>query len=60
SQVTLARLFRGEQLRAFAQEYLQSRRATSMGSELDRVIDAMAAWELAKTMRDGDPWRPGR
>ncbi len=60
SQVTLARLFLGEQLRAFAREYLQSKRAATMGSERDRLVDALAAWELSKTMREGDPWRPNK
>lgn len=60
TQVTLARLFLGEQLRAFAREYLQSKRAATMDSELDRVVDALAAWELSKTMREDDPWRPGK
>lgn len=59
TEVTLARLFLAERLSAFAEGYLQSRRAKAMGSELDRVIDALAAWELQKvTAADGeDPWR---
>ncbi len=46
TEVTLARLFLGEQLRKFAETYLASARARSLGSELDRVVDALAAWEL--------------
>jgi hypothetical protein len=58
SEVSLARLFLAERLTAFADSYLQSRRAKAMGNELDRVIDALAAWELQKvTAADGDdPW----
>ncbi|HCF58903.1 MAG TPA: hypothetical protein DFS52_13040, partial [Myxococcales bacterium] len=48
TEVTLAKLFVGEQLRAFAQDYLESARARSLRSELDRVVDALAAWELQK------------
>lgn len=59
TEVTLARLFLAERLSAFAESYLKSKRARSMGSELDRVIDALAAWELQKvTAAEGDdPWR---
>ena len=46
TEVTLARLFLGEQLRKFAEGYLASARARSLSSELDRVVDALAAWEL--------------
>lgn len=58
TEVTLARLFLGEQLRAFAGDYLGSRRAKSLTSELDRVVDALAAWELMKVTQPGDPWVP--
>jgi hypothetical protein len=59
TEVTLARLFLAERLSAFADTYLKSKRARSLGSELDRVIDALAAWELQKvTAAEGDdPWR---
>lgn len=58
SEVTLAKLFLGVQLRAFASEYLQSDRARGLGDELDRVVDALAAWELLKvTTPEHDPWR---
>lgn len=58
TEVTLAKLFLGEQLRGFAEEYLSSKRARSLTSELDRVVDALAAWELLKVTTPGDPWRP--
>lgn len=57
TEVTLARLFLGEQLRKFAETYLASARARSLSSELDRVVDALAAWELLKVTSPNDPWR---
>jgi len=57
TEVTLARLFLGEQLRKFAEGYLSSHRARSLSSELDRVVDALAAWELLKVTSPNDPWR---
>lgn len=57
TEVTLAKLFVGEHLRAFAEEYLESERAKSLGSELDRVVDALAAWELQKVTTNRDLWR---
>lgn len=57
TEVTLAKLFLGQRLREFAEEYLHSRRARSLGSELDRVVDALAAWELLKVTSPADPWR---
>lgn len=57
TEVTLARLFLGEQLRKFAETYLGSARARSLSSELDRVVDALAAWELLKVTSPDDPWR---
>ena len=57
SEVTLARLFLAEQLRAFAGEYLKSARAASLDGELERVVDALAAWELLKITSPRDPWR---
>ncbi|MHB8875228.1 MAG: PilZ domain-containing protein [Myxococcaceae bacterium] len=48
TEVTLAKLFLGEQLREFAEGYLGSKRARSLTNELDRVVDALAAWELKK------------
>lgn len=59
TEVTLARLFLGEQLRAFAEGYLQTARTRSIESELDRVVDALAAWELLKVTAPADPWRIG-
>jgi len=57
TEVALARLFLGEQLRKFAETYLGSPRARSLTSELDRVVDALAAWELMKVTSPDDPWR---
>lgn len=57
TEVTLARLFLGEQLKKFAEGYLASSRARSLSSELDRVVDALAAWELLKVTSPNDPWR---
>ena len=57
TEVALARLFLGEQLRKFAEGYLGSPRARSLTSELDRVVDALAAWELMKVTSPDDPWR---
>lgn len=58
TEVTLAKLFLGAKLRAFAGAYMTSRRARSLNNELDRVVDALAAWELQKVTTPGDPWRP--
>lgn len=58
TEVTLAKLFLGEQLRSFAEGYMSSKRARSLPTELDRVVDALAAWELLKVTTPGDPWRP--
>jgi hypothetical protein len=57
TEVALARLFLGERLRKFAEAYLGSPRARSLTSELDRVVDALAAWELMKVTSPDDPWR---
>jgi hypothetical protein len=57
SEVTLAKLFVGLKLRAFAETYLQSKRARSLNNELDRVVDALAAWELRKVVSSEDIWR---
>jgi len=59
TEVTLARLFLGEQLRHFAEGYLQTARTRAIESELDRVVDALAAWELLKVTAPADPWRIG-
>jgi hypothetical protein len=58
TEVTLAKLFLGAKLRAFAEAYMTSRRARSLNNELDRVVDALAAWELQKVTTPGDPGRP--
>jgi hypothetical protein len=59
TEVTLAKLFLGERVRAFAESYLASNRAVALTSDLDRVIDALAAWELLKVTRTEDVWRGG-
>lgn len=59
SEVTLARLFLGDALREFAEEYLATARAKSLKGEFERVVDALAAWELLRVTRPGDPWRQG-
>jgi hypothetical protein len=56
SEVTLAKLFLGNKLRDFAEGYLASKRARSLNNELDRCIDALAAWELKKVTSPGDAW----
>jgi hypothetical protein len=57
TEVALARLFLDTRLRAFAQEYLASKRARALGSDLERVVDALAAWELLKATAPTDTWR---
>jgi hypothetical protein len=57
TEVALARLFLGEQLRKFAEGYLGSPARPVATSELDRVVDALAAWELMKVTSPDDPWR---
>ncbi len=56
SEVTLAKLFLGEKLRDFAESYLGSKRARSLNNELDRCVDALAAWELKKVTSPNDAW----
>src|SRR5262249_38397408 len=57
TEVTLAKLFLGPKLRAFAQSYLQSKRARALDGELERVVDALAAWELLNVTTASDPWK---
>lgn len=58
TEVTLARLFLGQRLTEFARDYLESKRARSLDSELERVVDALAAWELLKVTQPKDVWLP--
>ena len=58
SEVTLAKLFLGQKLRAFVQQYLQSKRARTLENELERAVDTLAAWELLRVTTARDPWRP--
>ena len=60
TEVSLARLFLEEQLAAFVRGYLSSERARSLDDETERIVDAVAAWELRKvTSQEKDPWRSG-
>jgi len=56
SEVTLAKLFIGVRLKKFAEHYLASRRARALTNELDRCVDALAAWELQKVTTLKDAW----
>ncbi|MBI3186091.1 MAG: PilZ domain-containing protein [Myxococcales bacterium] len=56
TEVTLAKLFLGTQLLEFAQGYLQSKRARAFGNELERFVDALAAWELMRATAPGNVW----
>lgn len=56
TEVTLARLFLGVRLEAFAKDYLASRRAKGLSNELDRCVDALAAWELQKVTSTKSAW----
>ena len=56
SEVTLAKLFLGARLKLFAEGYLASKRARSLNSELERCVDALAAWELKKVTSTESPW----
>jgi len=58
SEVALARVFLGARLRNFVESYLKTRRAKKLQSEVDRVVDALAAWELMQVRQPEDPWRP--
>jgi PilZ domain len=57
TEVSLARLFLDVRLRTFAEEYLRSNRARGLPNELERVVDALAAWELLKANNPTDTWR---
>lgn len=59
TEVSLARLFLDMRLRTFAEEYLRSNRARGLPNELERVVDALAAWELLKANNPTDAWRGG-
>jgi len=57
TEVALARLFLNERLEAFAGEYLSSVRAKTFKTERERVIDALAAWELLKIGQGDNVWK---
>ena len=56
TEVAMARLFLDTRLRTFVQDYLQSARARSLPNELERVVDALAAWELLKANTPTEVW----
>lgn len=58
SEVALARIFLAPRLRSFVESYLKTRRARKLQNELDRVVDALAAWELLQVTQPEDPWKP--
>jgi hypothetical protein len=58
SDVKLARLFLGDQVMEFVEEYLDSKRAKGLGSELERVVDTLVAWELQKVSGNKEPVNP--
>jgi hypothetical protein len=57
TEVALARLFIDARLQAFAEDYLGSARAKTFKTERDRVVDALAAWELLKISQGDNLWR---
>jgi hypothetical protein len=57
TEVTLAKLFLGDRLRGFAEAYLKSKRAQGLRNEFERVVDALAAWELTKVTSSENLWR---
>jgi hypothetical protein len=59
TEVSLARLFLDTRLRSFAEGYLRSPRARGLSNELERVVDALAAWELLKAHTPLDTWGGG-
>ena len=59
TEVSLARLFLDSRLRTFAADYLRSQRARGLSNELERVVDALAAWELLKAHTPMDTWGGG-
>ncbi len=59
TEVALARLFLNAQLEAFADDYLASTRAKTFKTERERVVDALAAWELLKIGQGNDIWKGG-
>lgn len=60
SEVALARVFLAPRLRAFVEGYLKTPRARRLTNELDRVVDALSAWELLQVTQPEDPWSPSR
>jgi hypothetical protein len=55
SAVVLASLFLAPRVRRFVESYTKTRREAELRTELDRLIDVVVGWELAKTQHD-DLW----
>ena len=58
SEVALARLFLDARIAAFTKKYMSSARAKELDDEAERLVDALAAWELDKVTKGVDPWAP--
>lgn len=58
SEVAVARLFLAPRLRGFVESYLKTPRARKFTNELDRVIDALSAWELLQVRQPENVWPP--
>lgn len=56
SEIALARLFLNARMQEFSRRYLSSARARTLDSEHERLVDALAAWELEKVATGEDPW----
>lgn len=55
SAIVLASLFLAPRVKRFVDQYTKTRRAEELHSEMDRLIDVVVGWELAKTQHD-DLW----
>ena len=58
SEIAMARLFLDAKMQEFSGRYLGSARAKTLDSEHERLVDALAAWELEKVTSGMDPWAP--
>jgi len=58
SEIAMARLFLDAKMQEFSGRYLSSARAKTLDSEHERLVDALAAWELEKVTSGVDPWAP--
>ena len=57
SEVALARVFLDQRLQQFTAEYMASQRAKRVTTEAERLVDALAAWELLKATSAENPWK---